>query len=344
MQKESAPFSFESSDLILFFIRHFKTLAIITFIGAAVSIIVALSITPRFKSTAIVFPTSSSSISNDLLSNNLSRKDILKFGEEEEVEQMLQVLHSDGIRDAIIKQFNLMEHYEIKADEAYPLTNLHRKFNKNIQFKRTEYMSVVIEVFDTDKELAAAIANKITDLFDTAMTRMKSERALIAFKLVEKEYQTSIKDMQELEDSLKKIQLLGINNYESQSEVFNDAYAQAILKGNQGQIKALESKIAILSEYGAQYSTLRNKIIYETERQSNLKTKYAEAKIDYEQSLPHKFIIDRAVVAEKKAKPVRWLIVVLSTFSTFIFAFIGLIVYEGLGARLRTIRSASQLS
>jgi len=340
MEQKQQSFSFESTDLILFFIKHFKSLAIITAIGAVISIIVALSIPVRYKSTAIVFPTSSSSISNDLLSNNLGRKDILKFGSEEEVEQMLQVLQSDVIRDAIIKDFNLMEHYKIDKDGAYPLTNLQKKFNKNIQFTRTEYMSVVIEVLDTDKELAAAIANRITDLFDTAMTKMKSERALIALKLVEGEYNQSILDMNTLEDSLRKIQMLGINNYESQAEVFNDAYAQAILKGNTGQIKQLEAKIAILSEYGAQYSTLRNKIIYETERQSQLKSKYTEAKIDYEQSLPHKFIVDKAVVAEKKSKPVRWLIVVLSSFSTFIFSFILLILYEGLGKKLKSLQAA----
>lgn len=335
MEQKANSFSFESGDLIMFFIKHFKTLAIITTLGAIVSIVVALTIPVRFKSTAVVFPTSSSSISNDLLSNNLGRKDILKFGSEEEVEQMLQVLQSDVIRDAIIRDFNLMEHYEIKPEGAYPLTNLHKQFSKNIQFRRTEYMSVVIDVYDTDKELAAEIANRITDLFDTAMTRMKSERALIALKLVEKEYHQSINDLKTMEDSLRKIQMLGINNYESQSEVYNDAYAQAILKGQTAQIKQLEAKIAILSEYGAQYSTLRNMLIYETERQSKLKSKYTEAKIDYEQSLPHKFIIDKAVVAEKKSKPVRWLIVSLSTLSTFVFAFLGLILYDGLGSKLK---------
>ena len=236
IENNNNSFKFESPDLIEFFIKHFKHLAIITIVGAVVSIIVALSIVPRFKSSVILFPASSSSISNDLLSNNSGRKDILKFGEEEEVEQMLQILYSDEIRNAMIKKFNLMEHYEIDPLEAYHLTKLHKEFANNISFRRTEFMSIEIEVLDTEAQLAADLANSIAALIDTAMNRMKKERALLALNLVSKEYKILEIEMEQSIDSLKKIQMKGINNYESQAEVFNDAYAQAILTGNTTRI------------------------------------------------------------------------------------------------------------
>ncbi len=342
MNNQNQQFTFDSPDVITFFLRNFKLLAIVTFIGAVVSIIVSLSMEPLFKSSATVFPASSSSISNDLLSTNLSRKDILRFGDEEEVEQMLQILNSDVIRDAVIKKFDLNSHYEIRSDEPFPQTRLQRIFSKNIKFKRTQYQSVVIEVLDKDPQMAADIANSITQLFDTAMTRMKRDRALIALNLVQKEYNDAHYNMQLMQDSLKKIQLLGINNYETQSEVFNDAYAQAIASGNKIQIKDLEAKIALLSEYGGAYTSLRDQIIYETQRISRLKSKYTEARIDYEHALPHQFTVDIAVKAERKAKPVRWLIVAVSTFSTFLFAFLLLIVLQGIGTRWKSLVSQSQ--
>ena len=327
-ENKDTVFSFKSTDLIEFFIKHYKPIVIITLIGAIVSIIVALTIQPRFKSKVVLFPASSSSISNDLLSQNGGRKDILKFGEENEVEQMLQILYSDEIRDVILKKFDLMKHYDIDSLSSYPLTKLQKKFSENISFRRTEYMSIEIEVLDTDPQLAADIANNIANLIDTAMNRMKKERALLALQLVEKEYNNLKREMQVTKDSLSSIQQKGINNYESQAEVFNDAYAQAIVKGNKRNIKELEAKLDTLSKYGTAYTSLRNKLIYDTERLSNLKEKYTEAKVDYEQALPHKFIVDKAVKAEKKSKPVRWLIVVLSTFGSFIFAFLLLLFID----------------
>ncbi len=334
----NSTFSFESPDLINFFIRHFKPLAIITLIGSIVSIIVALSITPRFKSTVVFFPASSSSISNDLLSLYLGKKDILRFGDEEDVEQMLQVLNSANIREKVVRKFDLFKHYEIDTLAPFPMTQLGKIWDSNITFRRTEYLSIEIQVHDTDPKIAAEIANTIADLVDTAMTHIKKGKALLALKLVEKEYFAVRGEIAEMQASLKEIRLLGINNYETQSEVFNDAYAQAIVKGQTKHLKDLEEKLQILSEYGGEYTLLRNKLIYATERLSNLKAKYVEAKVDYEQTLPHTFVVNRAFEAEKKSKPVRWLIVSLSTLATFVFAFIFLLMLEGLTQRLKEMK------
>ena len=323
-------YDFNSSDLISFIIKYIKPLLIITISGAIASISVALTITPRYKSTVVMFPASSSSISNDLLSMNNNRKNILKFGEEEEVEQMLQVLHSDGIRDKIIKKFGLLQHYEIDSTAQFKLTKLHKKFSDNVTFKRTEFMSIEIEVLDTDPITAANIANTIASLVDTAMSKMQKDRAKMVLNIVERQYFDLIDQIKILEDSINIIRTKGINNYESQSEVFNDALATAIIQGKTENIKKLEEKIDILSKYGGQYVAIRDRLIYEIERLSNLKQKYIEAKIDAEHELPYKYIVDRAVAAEKKSKPIRWLIVSLSTFSTFIFALILLILIDTL--------------
>ena len=337
-ETQNSTFSFESPDLIDFFIKHFKPLAIITTLGAIISIIVALSITPKFKSTVVFFPASSSSISNDLLSLYLGNKDILRFGDEEDVEQMLQVLYSSDIRETVIEKFNLIEHYEIDVDAAYPKTQIDKIWDSHISFRRTEYMSIEIEVFDKDPQIAADIANTIASLVDTAMNQIKKGKARLALELVEKEYFTLRDEIAVMEDSLREIRLLGINNYETQSEVYYDAYAVAISKGQTKYIKDLEEKLNILSEYGGAYTQIRNQLVYETERLSNLKAKYIEAKVDYEQTLPHKFMVNHAVKAEKKSRPVRWLIVSLSTLATFIFAFIFIIILEGLAERMKSLK------
>lgn len=326
--KSISNYSFDSIDIISYVNKRKKPLAIITIIAIIISIIVSYSIIPRFKSTVILYPVSSSSISEALFSEHLASKDILKFGEEEEVEQLLQILHSNEIRGRIIEKYDLMEHYEIEPDSKYPKTQLYKQFKENISFTQTKFMAIEIDVLDTDPQMAADIANDIADLLDTTINIMQKVRAIKALKIVENEYFKLKEDINFLEDSLKKIRDKGIHDYESQSEVFNDAYATAIAEGRYKGAKLLEDKLKILAEYGGAYASLRNTLIYEEERLSKLKSKYVEAKVDAEQNLPNTFIVNKAIKAEKKSYPIKWLIVTISTISSFLLALLILIIFD----------------
>ncbi|NOZ46079.1 MAG: hypothetical protein GXO79_04775 [Chlorobi bacterium] len=327
MEDNKSVYNFESFDLIEFIIKHLKPIIIITAIAAIVSIVVSLVIVPRYKSTVIIFPTSQGSVSQNLL-GVVMYKTILKLGEDEEVEQLMQVLKSDDIRNKIIKKYDLMKHYGIDPDSKYPLTEIDREFDKNISFIQTEYMSVKIEVLDVDPQLAADIANNIAALVDTAFNNMKQERAQKALKIVEKEYLGLKNQIATLEDSLTLLRSYGINDYVSQSEVYNNAYAEAILTHDKQAKKDIEGKLKILSKYGGAYLSIVAFLEYEKEHLSDIKAKYAEASVDASQDLPHTFIVNHAKVPEKKTYPIRWLIVSVSTLSAFIFALFLLLIFE----------------
>jgi tyrosine-protein kinase Etk/Wzc len=109
-------------DLLIYIWKKKTILAVVGLIAGIASIIISLLITPMFKSTVIMFPTSNASVSKDLLSQNYSgRQSVHGFGEEEQAEQLLQILNSEPIRARIIEKYNLMEHYEIEADANTPL-------------------------------------------------------------------------------------------------------------------------------------------------------------------------------------------------------------------------------
>jgi len=321
-------YSFNSPSVLLFIIKHRRILIIVSVIAMVVSTIISFLIEPRYKSSVVMFPASSVSISRSLLTDNSTEKDILKFGEEEDVEQMLQVLYSDQIRDRVIKKYNLMKHYGIDSTDSYPLTSLYEKFDQNITFRRTEYLSVKVEVLDINADTAALIANDIAALLDSTINRMQKERAKKAFLIVEKEYITLQNEIRDLEDSITKIRAMGISDYESQTEVFNDAYAQAIAMGRIDGAKKLEDKLNVIAKYGGAYVSIRDLLMYEVKKLSELQSKYAQAKVDLEQDLPHKFIVDNAYRAEKRSSPIRWLIVLLSMLSTFILTMFLLLFIE----------------
>lgn len=328
MSNNNIEYNFDSSGLFSFIFKHRKPLIIITGIAILLSSAISFIIEPKFKSTVIIFPASSTSVSHELLNENLVEKNILKFGEEEEVEQMMQVLQSDEIRDNIVKKYNLYKHYEIDTTSKFPKTKLIQEYNNNISINRTEYMSIEIEVLDKNPDTASNIANDIAAYLDTVMNRMQKSRAVKALKIVEKEY-LSLKDhIKMLQDSIDALRALGIFDFESQSEVLMDAYAQALAEGRLEGAKKVKEKLDILAKYGGTYATMRDLLIYEIEKVSKLESKYQEAKVDVEQDLPHKFVVNKAQPAERKSYPVRWLIVLISTLSAFLLTVLLLIIIE----------------
>jgi uncharacterized protein involved in exopolysaccharide biosynthesis len=309
------------------------TISIIAFI---VSAIVSFTITPKFQSTVVLFPASSASISKSLLSRNTTpQNDIVRFGGEEEGEQLMQVLNSEGIRGKIIQKFNLAHHYKIDTAKSFWRTKLFGEYKNNIKFVRTEFMSIIIEVLDTKADTAALIANEISNQVDSVMTRIQHERAIKGLAIVEKEYTTLVNQMNVMEDSLRKIGDLGVINYKSQSKAYNDAYAKAMVNGKTQGTKQIESKLKILAKYGGSYTDLTDLLFNENQRLSELKGKYMEAKVDAEQSIPHKFVVDRAYPAEKKAYPRRTLIVLVSTLSAFLVALLLLIIRDSINIKTK---------
>jgi uncharacterized protein involved in exopolysaccharide biosynthesis len=309
-----------SGNLIVFFYKWRKPLVIVTLIGAIVSIVVSLLIQNKFKSTVVMFPTTTSSISKALLSeNNSGKEDILRLGEEEEAEQMLQILNSDEIRNRIIEKYNLAKHYDIKDDVEYKYTKLQKEFESNVTFKRTKFMSVEINVLDINPDTAAMIANDIASLLDTVKNRMRREIAVEALKIVEKKYNDQKKYVKELEDSLTSLRLLGVIDYESQAERITEQMAIAMLQGKKNAVVELEKKLQVLGKYGGMYVSIRDQLEYEKKQLSFIHVKFQEVEVDATSNLQHKFIVNNAYPAEKKSYPIRWLIVVISTLATFIF-------------------------
>lgn len=320
--------NFDSSNLLVFIYKKRKPILIITTLGIIISIIVSLIITPKYESTVILFPAKSSSVSQTLLTQGRSNNNLLELGGENEVEQLMQILKSQKIKNKIISKYNLFKHYEINPSTKYPKTTLFNRYKKNIKIKRTEFMSIKINVLDKDPKIAANIANDIANLIDTAMREMKIDRAREAMNIVKKRYQSQEKELDSLDAKLKKIRMLGINNYESQARAYNEAYSLAIAEGKVNGAKKLKEKMKLLSKYGGTYVRLRDEIYRANRRKTELEQKYNEAKIDAKLNMPNKFIVDRATISEKKAYPIRWLIVVISALSTFIFSILTLLIID----------------
>ncbi len=312
-----------NNDIMLFLFRWRKPLIIIGIVSTILSLVLSspLFITPLFKSSVILYPASSNAISKALLNvNATAEQDILQFGEDAQTEQMLQILNSNAIRDKVIQKFNLADHYGIKSGSKYFYTRLYNRFKSNVTFKRTEYMAVKISVLDTDPQMSADIANGIAALLDSVKIDMQRQRASQGFKIVESAYNAMKAEILTMEDSLTKLRMLGVHDYETQAEMINQQLAIEIAKGNSRAINALENKLQVLAKYGGPYVSLRDALEYKQEQLSILKTHYEDARIDANEVLAQKFVVENAYKSERKAYPIVWVIVILSIISSLLFS------------------------
>ncbi|MFW5851695.1 MAG: hypothetical protein ACOCWB_05680 [Bacteroidota bacterium] len=323
-------YSFNSNDLLFRIFLYKKPLIIISICAFIISTIVAFFVlTPQFRSSVILFPAPSASISQSLISTVNTYKSESVFGEEEELEQILQVLHSDELRNRIIKKYDLWKHYEIDTTStSYPRDKMMKKFYNKIHFSRTKYMAIEVEVFDHNPDTAALIANDIMYLIDSVMNKMTKRRAIEAYTIVKEEYDVKEQQINKLEDSLATIMNKGVFDFESQSEVLNKAYADALASGNTKGAGKIKSTLDTLAKYGSSYVSIRDFLLYEKEQLSLLNSRLKEAKVNAERDLTHYFVVNKAYESDKKAKPKRLVIVMISTIATFLFAFVLLVIID----------------
>lgn len=322
-------FDFNFIDIVSLTWKHRKHLLIITLSAAILSAIFSspLFITPKYESEVVFYPTTINSIGNAMFTDLTQRQaDPLAFGEEEEAENALQLLNSSALQQRIVKNFDLIKHYNIDTDGGSPQTDLARKMKSNIKFARTRHLAVSITVLDEEPEKAAEIANGIASIYDSVKTEIQRQVSLEALTIIEDEFKGKEKEVWELRQGLQALGKKGITNYEEQSR----AIAEELYKVNANSVtgKRLQAVQDKLAQYAGEFTYLNETLILELESLSKLRKRYDKAKVDVEKTLPQKFILTSASAAEKKSYPIRSLIVLLVTGAVAFFSLVVLVVME----------------
>ena len=131
---------FDHNITIRFFRRWWKLLIWVFVIALAASVAISLLITPRYKSTATLFPTNSNRLSKAIMDYHYSL-DFMDYGIERDCEYAIQILSSKRMQQAVCEHFNLMEHYAIKGSN--PLYKLEKQYRSNISWHSVSYISAM---------------------------------------------------------------------------------------------------------------------------------------------------------------------------------------------------------
>ena len=321
---------FNSFSLVQFMWQKRKTLILVCLVVAVVSLIASFLVTPKFKSTAIVYAPRTNSVAKILLNEESynERLDMKAYADDEETEQMMEILNSREIKDILIDKFDLYNHYGLGEGVSYRQTKMYKYLKGNIEVKRTQYGAIAVSVIDKDPQIAADMANEILVLLDSVKNRIDHERTIASYNLLKRQLEIVDAEVQRIDDSVQVLMQNGVFDFKSQSERVMQQYATAVAQGNTAGMKRLEDELKKMATWGPRSLTLYEEQAYFREYQSVVKIKMMNAIVDMDTEIPVKFVIERAIPADKKTYPKKSLIVLLSTVSAFILAVLVLLTID----------------
>ncbi len=168
-------------EVLFKFLKQYRMpLLLVSFSCAILSFVISLFIPKEYESTAVVFPPASLSL--DLSTENPN------FGYDIEADRLLQILQSKEIRDSVIKRFNLVDYYKINRDDRDWLSKADRAYRKDVEFKRSTFMSIVINCQTKDPELSANIVNYILEIGNKVRETIYKQNVRLAHKKILDEY------------------------------------------------------------------------------------------------------------------------------------------------------------
>jgi uncharacterized protein involved in exopolysaccharide biosynthesis len=300
--------NFDSAFILDALLKYRKHLIIITIASIAASVLFSseLFMKPKFKSTAIVYPSN-----------------LIPYSTESPTEQMLQLFESDDIRDQLIMDFNLMSHYEIDSTQKYPLSLLHLQMAENIKIDKTKFESVEIEVWDSDPKVAKALADSILAKFDKKVRNIQRQKTGEVVVIFKNQMDLKKAEMDSMEAELKSIrEKYDIMDFENQVKSFSRVYYEAMVDGKAGSggNRPIDKTLNNILSKGGEYVSLKEHLWRVRGTYNDLKIKYEDLLKDLTKELTYSSVVTSPVVAEKKSYPVRSLIVVMFTGSMLLLA------------------------
>lgn len=288
--------------------RKFIVFTTLFFLIAAIGI--TFFIPKRYVAYAVVYPTKSNSIKNMVVDAD--------FGFEIHADRLIQLFESDEVKKNIMKEFDLVNYYELDTNKPGWKYNLNKNYSKDLQFSRTRYLSVAIEAKFKDPSMAANIANRSVDLVDSARKNIFQSNIISLIN----SYQEKLKKQETIvANLLYKIsegkkgdpgsKRLAENNLKHINERINKG---ELVGGDEIIKKTLQSNYSIESEF------LINDYYAELGKLNQLRQDIDKANEQLELPFPPVHRIIRAEVDDKKVSPSFSTNAILGLFSGFLIS------------------------
>ena len=255
---------FENDEILGLLWRWRKPLLVVfvvSFLGAAI-FSSPIFIKPKFKSFARVYPTN-----------------LKKYSEESPTEQMIQLLESDAIRDKVCEKFQLDTIFDIEKDDPHYRDLMYKEYSDHVQFQKTKFESVEIEVLSTNPKVAYEAVKSIIDLYNVEVKRLQDEKLIEAVNTVKEMMEQKREERDRLEERLGVLRKeYGILDYKSQVKNLSKEYYKMLAKGNSssGKVQKVKDELDNLKQKGVEYENLSGRLWSARDSYNSYKLKYEE--------------------------------------------------------------------
>ena len=338
--------------------KHLITTVTIAAIG---SVIISLVLPVYYEATTTLLPV------NPLLKSpnhvfGTSTENPEPFGTEEDLDRMLAIAESKELTDYVIQQFDLYNHYDIDTVDVKAPYKIKKKLFKLYTAQKNEFGEIEITVEDKSKDLARDMANAIRKKMDEIDQKLMKENQLSTVKMYERELNGKDDYLKLMKDSLSNLrQQYGIYDIKAQGEFVSQTipklqsqlagareglkYYKSIGQSDsasvyEGQVRSLSGQLAAFSGKGEGFNLNtfnegREKILFIEQFLESYSEEVAEQREIYrryksvaESNIPSIYTVEAAYTPVVKSYPVRWLIVIGSTFVAFVLAIMAILLLD----------------
>lgn len=271
-------------------------------------------IKPKFKSTARIYP------------SNLS-----ELSEESRSEQMLEILNSNDIKFKMFDVFGLDKVYEIEKDDQHYITFMLDIYANNVSTSKTEYETVEIKVLDHDAQRASNMCDSIIRFYNQKVGKIHKAKS---FEMVEISDKLISKKSQELDTLMIMLQNIrkesGIINFNEQVPEVTRGYMTALAtgRGSSSDTKEIKKLYDNLAAKGAESYWAEKQFNTAVSQLDSLKRMHEINLAEFEKNITYSHVVESPFPADKKSYPVRWLIVAFSTISAVFMALLVFLVLD----------------
>lgn len=295
--------------------RRFHFIAI-GFIAVVLAVVFSgpAFITPKFKSTARVYPTNLWVLSNESKS-----------------EQMLEILNSSDIKYRMFDAFELDQVYKVKKDDPHYVSTMMGIYNDHVSAKKTEFETVEINVLDEEPWRASSMCDSIIRFYNQKVRQMHKAKDWEMVVLIDKvmhKRKTELDSIRQTLDAFRK--QYKILDYNNQIEGVTEGYMTALASGraSASDVKKIESIYDNMVNEGSTIAILESRFRNLVGDVDSLRNLHDVHMNEFEKDITYAHVVEYPRPADKKDYPVRWLIVAFTTISAIFLAFLVFLILD----------------
>jgi capsule polysaccharide export protein KpsE/RkpR len=253
----------------------------------------------------------------------------------------LAILKSRRASEALIREYDLINVYDISNNS---MEKAIKALEGNLNIEVSPDGTILLEVYDRDSVRAAAMANSLVRILNEVAIDLGTREARSNRMFLEKRVDESKAELAGAEQRLKEYQekqgVVILNEQAKETaQAAGELYAKrmeldikmAIMEKTSGEgnpaydqykleKSEIDRRLAKFPEMGLQSYRLFRDILVQQKILEFLIPMYEQARLEEQKDVPVVVVLDRAVPAERKAKPKRLLIMGASTLSALFLA------------------------